>query len=182
MLSKRTGGKACLGRTEFSNCIFEAYNDAGDYYLLGYYLDAKQSKEGLHKLKVEIQGEKFDVRHRASFTVTNGATSQEDFASAMRSPLEYTALPFHGEWLKTATNGEKRIAKFKLRIPASSFVIDESLKMPVDYDVAVIALSKDGKIVAQKHQKIGAKLTPAHVAEIKKMGIEYSNVLEVPAG
>jgi VWFA-related protein len=181
LLAKRTGGKACLGHTEFSSCIFEAFNDAGDYYLLGYYLDAKESKEGLHQLRVQVEGENLDVRHRANFLITNGATSNEDLASALRSPLEYTGLLFRGEWLKTVEKGDKRLAKFALRIPPTSLVFDESGKVPVNFDIAAIALDKDGKIVAQKHQKIGGKLN-LHIAEIKRDGILYTNFLEIPVG
>jgi VWFA-related protein len=182
LLAKRTGGKACLGQTEFSRCIFEAYNDAGDYYLLGYDLNPKQSPEGLHKLRVDVRQGKFDVRHRATFSVTNGATSTESLDSVLRSPLEYTGIQFRGEWLKTMPKGDKRMTKFALRIPPSSLRTDDSAMKSIDFDIAAVVLDRDGKIVGEKRQKIVMTPRPEQVESIKKDGIAYTNVLEVPAG
>jgi hypothetical protein len=52
----------------------------------------------------------------------------------------------------------------------------------LDFDVVAIARASGGKEAGRVVQHIDRKLSPENVAEIKKIGIDYSNRMELASG
>ncbi|HJW99332.1 MAG TPA: VWA domain-containing protein [Terriglobales bacterium] len=181
-ISAATGGKPCFYRTDLDNCVREAIDDDHDYYLLGFYADKKNNQPGWHKIDVKVN-EKANVRYRQGFLIAKfnpEAQRKTDIGMALNSPFAYTELPFTGSFDSfTGTNG--KIAKFSLEIPPDAITVDEPTGH-IDFDVVAIARAAGGKEAGRVVQHIDRKFPPASIAEIKRIGINYSNRMELASG
>jgi VWFA-related protein len=180
-IAAATGGKPCFYRTDLDNCVREAVDDDHDYYLLGFYADKKNRQPGWHKIEVKLD-EKANVRYRQGFIIANfnsDAARKSDIGLALNSPFAYTDLPFTGSFDPPGANN--RGAKFNLAMPPGAILPDES-NGHLDFDVVAIARSAGGKEAARVVQHVDRKVSPQNVAEIKKIGIDYSNRLDIPSG
>jgi VWFA-related protein len=182
MISAATGGKPCFYRTDLDNCIREAIDDDHDYYLLGFYVDKKNSQPGWHRVEAKLD-QKADVRYRQGFMLAKfnaEAQRKNDIGMALNSPFAFTELPFSGQFVSfTGTKG--KIATFNLLLPPGAMTVDES-SGHLDFDVIAIARSQGGKEAARFLQRINRKFPPESIAEIEKIGINYSNKMELASG
>jgi VWFA-related protein len=179
MIAAATGGKPCFYRTDLDNCVREAIEDDHDYYLLGFYADKKNNKPGWHKVEVKTN-EKASIRYRQGFILAKfnpEAQRKTDIGLALNSPFAYTALRFSGHF----DSFTGKAAKFNLAIPPDAITVDES-NGHIDFDVVAIARAAGGKEAARFNQHIDRKFSPESIAEIKRIGIDYTNRLEVASG
>src|SRR5260370_4882029 len=93
-----TGGRAYYNSNDLVKGFRDAVKDSAEYYMLGYYLDRSNTKPGWRKLSVKVKRDHVDVRARSGFFVTQATVDPEssrdsDLASALQSPIDYTALP-----------------------------------------------------------------------------------------
>ena len=127
--------------------------------------------------------EKANVRYRQGFMLAKfnpEAQRKADIGLALASPFAYTELPFTGKFDSFAgTNG--KIANFSLKIPPEAITIDESTGH-IDFDVVAIARASGGKEAGRVVQHIDRKFPPQSIAEIKQIGINYSNRMELASG
>jgi hypothetical protein len=181
-IAAATGGKPCFYRTDLDNCVREAVDDDHDYYLLGFYADKKNRQPGWHKIEVKLN-EKANVRYRQGFIIANfnsDAARKSDIGLALNSPFAYTDLPFTGSFDNPGTSAGKG-AKFNLAMPPGAILPEESSGR-LDFDVVAIARSAGGKEAARVVQHVDRKVSAQNVAEIKKIGIDYSNRLDLAPG
>lgn len=177
-IAAATGGKPCFYRTDLDNCLREAIDDDHDYYLLGFYADKNNRKPGWHKIEVKVN-EKANVRYRQGFILANfNADSQRktDIGLALSSPFAYTSLPFSGKF-DSFTGDKIKTAKFSLLIPPDAITVDDS-DDHIDLDIVAIVRADGGKEAAKFNQHIDRKFSPENIAEIKRIGINYSNRLD----
>ncbi len=177
----QTGGKPCVYRTDLKNCVKEAVEDGEAYYLLGFYVDKKNSSPGWHKLSVKLD-QTASVTHRNGFIISKEAPEAKrmtDLQLAMNSPFPFTALPFSGKFLRITPHGDKRTLEYELRIPPSAISLDED---KINFDVVAVFRSTGGKEAGRMAQRIDRQLQPENVSEIKKNGINYRNKMELPPG
>ena len=182
-ISAATGGKACFNRTDLDNCVREAIDDDHDYYLLGFYADKTNNRPGWHKIEVKVS-DKASVRYRQGFILAKfnpEAARKTDVGLALSAPFDYTALPFTGRFASFSDHGAKKLAKFRLQIPPDAVTVDDS-SGHIDFDVVAIARAQGGKEAARFIQRIDRKFSPENITEIKRVGIDYGNQLELPAG
>ena len=182
-ISAATGGKACFNRTDLDNCVREAIEDDHDYYLLGFYADKNNQRPGWHRIDVKVD-EKANVRYRQGFILANfnsEAARKTDVSLALSSPFDYTELPFTGRFDSFVDRGSKKLAKLRLEIPPDAITVDDS-SGHIDFDVVGIARAQGGKEAARFVQRIDRKFSPQNVAEIKRVGINYGNQLELAPG
>ena len=182
-ISAATGGKACFNRTDLDNCVREAIEDDHDYYLLGFYADKSNTRPGWHKIEVKVD-EKANVRYRQGFILAkfnSEAARKTDVSLALSSPFDYTELPFTGRFDSFVDRGSKKLAKFRLEIPADAITVDDS-SGHLDFDVVGIARAQGGKEAARFVQRIDRKFSPQNIAEIRRVGIDYGNQLELTPG
>ena len=182
-IAAATGGKACFYRTDLDNCVREAVEDDHDYYLLGFYADKKNRQPGWHKIEVKLN-EKASLRYRQGFMIAKfnpEASRKTDISLALSSPFAYTALPFSGKFDSFTEGNGKKTAKFSLFIPPNGITADES-SGHIDFDVVAIARGDGGKEAARFTQHISRNYSAQNIAEIERIGIDYSNRLELASG
>jgi hypothetical protein len=182
-IAAATGGKACFYRTDLDNCLREAVEDDRDYYLLGFYADKNNRQPGWHKIEVKIT-EKANLRYRQGFIIAKfnrEAQRKTDIALALASPFAYTTLPFDGTFDSFTVANGKKLAKFNLLIPPDGITADESTGH-IDFDVAAIARADGGKEAARFSQHVDRNYSAQNIAEIRRIGIDYSNRLELAPG
>ena len=182
-IAAATGGKACFYRTDLDNCVREAIDDDQNYYLLGFYADKKNNRPGWHRIDVKLN-EKANVRYRQGFILSkiNPEVSRKtDIGLALASPFPYTELNFSGRFGSFSDQKGKKIANFNLLIPPDGITTDDSTGH-VDFDVVAIARSSGGKEAGRFAQHIDRKFPPQSIAEIKQIGINYSNRIELASG
>ena len=182
LISAATGGKPCFYRTDLDNCVREAIDDDHDYYLLGFYADKKNDQPGWHKIDVKLN-EKANLRYRQGFMLANfnpEAQRKADIGLALASPFAYTELPFTVKF-DSLTGTRGNIARFSLKIPPQAITVDESTGH-IDFDVVAIARASGGRESGRVVQHIDRKFPPQSIAEIKQIGINYSNRMELASG
>jgi hypothetical protein len=183
-LAAATGGKACYGRVQLKNCFQEALDDAGEYYVLGYYLDRTDLKEGWHKVEVKLTSKKGTVRSRNGFLYTKltpDSTKTEDMRLALNSRLLETQLPFFGRWSEISRNGNNHSVQLQLNVPAGAALVTTE-KRHLNIEVAVVARNPDGSVASQFGQHVEHDIPSDQMEVVERSGITYSNKLELPPG
>ena len=181
-----TGGKAFYNRNDLSTSFKEASDDSGAYYMLGYYLDKKNTKAGWRKLKVKVARADVHVRARTGFfvdqsTVDPNLTRELDLAVAVQSPLDYTALPITVRWTQAEGKGGKKKVGFEIVLPANAATI-EGADNRLSLEFLAVAKTGKGESAANFGQTFQKKLTPEQAEQIRGSGITYHNVIEVSPG
>jgi len=128
--------------------------------------------------------EKASTRYRQGFMLAKfnpEAVRKTDIALALSSPFAYTDLPFSGTFDSFIDRGSKKVAKFRIQIPADSITVEDGAGQ-LDFDVMAIARAQGGKEAGHFVQRIHRKFSPENIAEIKRIGIDYGNQLELAPG
>jgi len=185
VFAELTGGRAYYNTNDLATSFKRAADDSSSYYLLGYYLDSRDTKPGWRKLQVQVQGKDWEVRARTGVLVTNATldpqlTHQADIDLALISPLDSTGIPVAIQWQQVVPEGDKRRVEFALRVPATS-VIDEANQNRFDVDFIALA-DRKGTPAGKAGQTIKGSIPPAALPKIKAEGIFYKNALELPSG
>jgi VWFA-related protein len=180
-VAEKTGGKACIGRTDLHNCIREAADDNRDYYLLGFYVDKSNHAPGWHKVTIKLD-QKASLRYREGFIIQASKPDQvrnTDLQLALNSAFAYTSLPFTGRFLSFTPEGDNKNVNFQLRIPPNAISLEDA---KIDFDILAVVRAPGGKETARISQHISQTLPPQGVATIQAQGINYTNKLAVPPG
>lgn len=183
-LADGTGGKACYNRTDLADCFKEALDDSRDYYIVGFYVDGKNTKEGWHKLQIKVDEKSTSVRSRNGFLFTRSdpeKTREQDMSTAVHSLLVDSAIPFKGGWTTTQKKGDKIANSFVLQVAPEANVIDPN-ERKLNLEFVGIARAKDGTVVGHFAQKIQRTLPAEAVATIQQAGVVYKNFIELPPG
>lgn len=191
-IASATGGKAFYNTNDIAGAFRQAAEDSSSYYLLAYYRDAKDTKPGWRKLKVNVHRPGVHVRARSGFFVQKADANPQseeqvrrrEVNLALASPLEFTAMGV------TAVLGKEQPAKdpakkripFQLTLRPNSVMIDSADNNHARVDFFAIARDAKGQAVAQAGQTVDAHLKPETLAKVQQSGIDYTNVLELPPG
>jgi VWFA-related protein len=183
--AEMTGGRAFFNNNDVYASFKRAADDSSSYYLLGYYVDNKNTKPGWRKLQVQVERKDVEVHARTGFLVTNATidpelTHKDDVAFALSSPFDSTGLEVTVRWQGISAEGTKKMVRFALHLPATS-VIDERDKNRFDIDFIAQA-TKVGASVGNAAQTIKGTVPAASLDKIKADGILYQNALQLPAG
>src|SRR5207249_8647086 len=100
---------------------------------------------------------------------------------ALNSPLPYSTIQLRGRFISFGTRNGKRTAEFSLVIPPGAIMADE-VTGHVNFDVVGVARAEGGKEAGRLGQHIDRVFTPENIAEIKRIGINYTNRLDLGAG
>jgi VWFA-related protein len=183
-LAAETGGKPCYNRPELSNCFKEALDDSRDYYMVGFYVDAKETKPGWHKLQIKVESKGASVRSRNGFLFPLPDPSQTrelDMNTAVHSLLLDAGIPFKGEWTTAQSKGGKVANAFVIQVLPSANVLDVAQRK-MNLEFAAVARRRDGAIAGQLSQVIDRTLPQEAVTMIEQAGITYKNTLDLPPG
>src|SRR6185369_16108997 len=144
-LAAGTGGKPCYNRPVLQDCVKEALEDTRDYYMVGFYVNAKATKNGWHKLQIKVDEKGANVRSRNGFVSPlpdPGQNRELDMNTAVRSLLLDSGIPFRGQWTTSERKGNKISNSFVMQVIPSANMIDPEQKK-IDLDFVGIARSKD---------------------------------------
>jgi VWFA-related protein len=183
--AEMTGGRAFYNSNDLASGFKRAADDSSTYYLLGYYMNTRNSKPGWRKLQVEVQRKDFEVRARTGYFVTNATvdpdlTHKADIGFALSSPFDSTGIAVTVKWQGASPDGTKKKVAFALHLPATG-LIDEADKNRFDVDFIAQA-SLNGAPVGSAGQTTKGTVPAAGLAKIKADGIFYRNALELPPG
>ena len=182
-----TGGVACVDHANLDPCFRSALADSTAYYLLGYYLEPRQAKPGWHKLEVKTTQPGTRIRARSGFFVPEPHVAQtkpdnSDIEEALRSPLDYTAVPMTVRWTGVSGAGNKKQVRFEIRLLADAFTIGEKERNHMNLEVNVVAVTEKGIAAAVRGKVLEAHFKPESLATIRRDGLTYADALNVAPG
>lgn len=187
-VAEMTGGKAFYNTNDLANSFKRAAEDSSSYYMLGYYLDAKNNNAGWRQLKVHVDKKDVEVRARKGFFVTNATLHAElsknsDLSYALSTPIEGTGVPITVEWAGVAGDGEKKRADYVAHMPPNSLAFDPAGQNRLNFDfVAVAYKDREAKPAATSVMNYAKTVPEAQLASLKTNGIDFRNALELAPG
>jgi VWFA-related protein len=182
-----TGGRAFYNSNDLASGFKRAADDSSSYYLLGYYLDTKNTKAGWRQLKVKVHKSGTEVRARSGFFVTNATVNPElahksDMTFALTSPFDSTGIPLTVRFKDVSADGPKKKVQFGLHVAPEGMALGGE-RNQLDLEVAVLAVTKKDGIAADSlAQTLKGAPNADTIAKLKADGLAYSNSLELPPG
>lgn len=184
--ARMTGGKSCYNQNEIANCVRDAEQDGAAYYLLSYYRDKKNNKEGWRSLAVKVEQPDVDVRARTGYFFGNGNSDKNarvrEVGAAARSSVQFSGVPFSARFLGTSPDGKKKQIKYEMFIPPQTVNAADQADGSLELEVVALASTATEPQVDAVTETLGKNLTPAVLAAIHKEGISYTNVLKLAPG
>jgi hypothetical protein len=189
-LASSTGGKAYYNTNDLADCFKRAVDDSSSYYLVGYYLDTKNTKPGWRKLKVSLRDKgrekEVEMRARSGFFVTNATVNpdvqrKKDLDFAVLSPFDSTGLPMTVRWLGTSPDGTNKKVQFGLQLPSNALTLGPKNLLAFDYS-AMAYTTKDGKQANSMEKTIQGNIADDRVTQLQAQGLGFKNELSLAPG
>jgi VWFA-related protein len=182
LVANQTSGFDCMSSNDIANCIAKALDDASHYYMLSYYPDPKPKGTGYRKIKVEVKGDKLNVRGRESYWYgaipSNGISPKSELAVALGSNLDYTALPIVFRFTGLKPGQGKQIAQFVIGIDGRALSIDEEHGNHISLLIGAQAKAGDSPTL----MSIDTKLKPELVSQIRAKQLTHKGEMELAPG
>jgi VWFA-related protein len=185
-----TGGRAYYNSNDLVKGFRDAVRDSAEYYMLGYYLDRSNTKSGWRKLAVKVKRDRVEVRARSGFFVTNATIDPDtsrnnDIASALQSPLDYTSLALMARWdnIEPGKQPGKKHVNYEMHLAADPALINDADNNHVALEIVALAKTPEGKQVDHPvGQKFDAHLTSERVSSIRQKGAAFRGALDLAPG
>jgi hypothetical protein len=185
-IAQMTGGKACFNKNDIVSCVRDASHDSEQYYLLSYYRDKKNNKQGWRKLSVKVDLPDVEVRSRTGFFYGSDAADKNArnraFSTAMKSSVPFSSVPFSAKFLATTPGSNNKLVKFEIYIPPKTVELVDQGEDKLQLEVIAVASTAKDPHVDQVAEMLGSNLPPEAIAAIHQQGIAYDNVLKLPPG
>lgn len=144
-----TGGRLFYNTNGLDEAMARAVDDSRSTYVLGYYPTNPDWNGQFRDIKVKVDRDDVEVRHRPGYLAHPPVVASDDRAKAMlralSSPLEATALPFD---VVPDVTSERAI--LRLRVNASHLSLSEDGgKLAGEIDVAITQMLKDRRHVPE---------------------------------
>jgi VWFA-related protein len=185
-----TGGRAYYNSNDLVKGFRDAVRDSAEYYMLGYYLDRSNTKSGWRKLAVKVNRDHVEVRARSGFFVTNATIDPDtsrnnDIASALQSPLDYTSLALAARWdnIEPSKEPGRKHVNYQMHLAADPALINDADDNHLALEVVVLAKTPEGKQVDHPiGQRFDAHLTSAKVSAMRQKGVTFGGALDLAPG
>ena len=185
-----TGGRAYYNSNDLVKGFRDAVRDSAQYYMLGYYLDRSNTKSGWRKLAVKVQRDHVEVRARSGFFVTNATidpdtSRNDDIASALQSPLDYTSLALVARWdnIEPGKGPGKKHVNYEMHLAPDPELINDADNNHFALEVVALAKTPEGKGVDHPlSQKFDAHLTSEKASVIREKGAAFRGALDLAPG
>jgi hypothetical protein len=173
-------------RNDASGCFDQAAKDSTDYYILGYYKNADDTKPGWRKLSVKIQKPDMQVQARAGYfnrgRPDESVGRKEDLQLGLSSPLDFTGLPVTARWTTVKDSGKKKKIGFEYQLAPSVATINSADNNHVSLDFAAIATTPTGLPVGHFSQSLSGNLNVETVNTLKAKGATFPGMIELAPG
>lgn len=185
-IAQMTGGRVFASRNDLTTGFAQVDKDSSSYYVLGYYLDQKNSHAGWRKLKVKTKVPDVKLLYRGGFFVANAtvnpaSTKAMEVMNALHSPIFATGLMIRAKWLATAADGAKRDVQYLMGVNPGSLVPDD--KGQIDIDLVGIVFDKDGKQIGLPFgRNFAATLTPEQSKVLASYGLVDKGIVALDPG
>jgi len=187
LFAENTGGKAFLGGNNLVQTFRQAIQVDSSYYMLGYYVSRTSTKPGWHQISVTISKKGAHARYRNGFFLsrdTSTTSARQDVRLALTSPLDFVGVPVSVTWSgrEAGKSAGKTRMQFDLVMPPNFASVDESDQNHLVVDIAAVARSVNGDVVAELAQRIETHLKSDGLEQIQHNGMTYRNGLQLPPG
>jgi VWFA-related protein len=185
LFAETTGGKAFLGGNNLIQSFRQAVEDDTTYYMLGYYVNPRNTKTGWHEISLAVHTKGAHVRYRKGFFLsrdTSPSSARRDIQLALNSPIDYTGMPISVTWSReeqAKVSGKSKI-RFDLVMPPNFAAVDESNDNHMVIDIVAMARNLNGDRVADLSQRIDVHLKSDGLEQIQHNGMTYRNALQLP--
>jgi hypothetical protein len=183
--AEMTGGTAYVNTNDLTSSFRGAADDSSHYYMLGYYLDSKDTKPGWRSLKVRTRKEAFQIRSRKGFFVSpKQDDKKQDLDLTLTSPLQMTEIPLTVRWTeqKPVPNGKEVQVRFGVFLKPEAITIDEPNGNHMGFEAVAVAITPDGKPAADVTHKVETRLTVQELQSIRKSGASYNDFFKLSPG
>ena len=184
-LASETGGKAYVNQNEIHEGIAIALADNNAAYTIGYYPEDKKWNAKYRTLKVKVDRDGAQVRHRKGYFAVDPSQGKDRKSDQELSEALSTSIPSTLVFFKAQV---KSLGKGKLHI---AFLVDahsltaqdasgDKKKLNVDLYGAVFAAS--GKMLANRSTKVAQDFAPDVFQQILQQGMLVTMDLDAPPG
>jgi VWFA-related protein len=185
-VADQTGGEAYYNSNNIGDLFRRAGDESGQYYILAYNATNAQ-KPGWRKLSVKVHRDGVKVRARSGYWFTTSAKDtdaarQAEALMAAYSEVNFTALPFKGQWQQIEPAGNDRKVHFTLLIPPGVATVDAEHENHISIDFRIFAQNASGQQVGNIGQRLDRKLALDEISQIQTQGVSYLNALTLPPG
>ena len=185
-IAKMTGGKSCFNKNDIANCVRDAANDAEQYYMLSYYRDKKNNKQGWHSLAVKVEQPEAEVRARTGYFYGNDAGDKNararEVGQAARSSVPFSSVQFSARFMGSTPDSGKKAVKYEIYLPPETIGAVDQGDNKIELELIAIATGPKDAKVDTVTETVGKNLPPDAMAAIHKQGLAYTNVLKLAPG
>jgi VWFA-related protein len=181
-IAAETGGKVYVNQNEIKDGIALALADNEGAYTLGYYPEDKKWNGNYRGIKVKVNREGLQVRHRKGFFAVDpidskNRKSDQDLAEALRDPAAATLVAFKAQ-VKPGEKGKMRVV---FLVDAHTLSAEDSgggKRFNVTFYAAPVG--PDGRVSGTRTTKVDQAFKPEIYEQILQKGIMTPLDVEVP--
>lgn len=173
-----TGGRAFINTNDLTGAIRSVVEDSVVTYTLGFYVDASTLDGKFHKLRVQVRRSGVHLQYaKGYFALKDTAATQDErraaFLTAMRSPLESSAIPVDIQVTRV-----DRTAPNSLDLSGTINIHDvhftEANRIRVGMvDVTVLEQDHTGKVLHESTHRVNLRFTEGKYSAVLKSGISF---------
>jgi VWFA-related protein len=182
-----TGGRYFHDRNDLDRAINDSLQESGSYYLLGYYPTEKKWDSKYRQIKVKVDHDGLEVRHRRGYFAIDPLDwrkggHDKDFAAALSSvALPSTGVLFMARALPPARNAEVKV-EFLVDASTVSFETASENRQYCNLNFEVQAFTPEGKLVKAEVQSAEAPLQQQTFERVQKQGLPMQVPINLPRG
>jgi len=174
VLATETGGKAYVNQNEIKEGIAIALADNGAAYTLGYYPEDKKWNGKYRSLKVKVNHEGAQVRHRKGYfavdqTQMKDRKPDQELSEALRDGISATLVSFKAQ-VKPPDKGKVHVA-FLVDAHSLTATDGSSGKKKLNVDLFSAIYNADGKILTSASTKVAQEFPPDVYQQILQQGM-----------
>ena len=181
-LASETGGKAYVNQNEIKDGITLALADSGAAYTLGYYPEDKKWNGKYRNIKVKLERDGVQLRHRNGYFAVDPAAkdhkSDQSLAEALGDSTPATLVFFKAQ-VKPGDKGKLRVT-FLVDAHSITAADASSGKKKLDLDLYSVVFGPDGKMLTNRSLKVTQDFPPEVYQQILQQGMLVPMDLDTP--
>ncbi|MGH9736924.1 MAG: VWA domain-containing protein [Candidatus Acidiferrales bacterium] len=178
-----TGGRALVNTNDLTSAIRSVVDESAVTYTLGFYVDAKSLDGKLHELKVQVTRPGLSVRYPKGYFAFKDEPAtkneqQENFLTAVRSPLNSAAIPLLVRAIRVDQPAETVQIAGSIGLKNLQ-IADENGARTGTVDLYLIEQDPAGNVLRQTSTHLRLKLTEQQYQDYLKSGVVFRQQLQL---